>query len=224
MINITLISSVINISSNHFSYTNTRSVFTREERYDQTKRTIETIKEKIPNNKIMLIECSKLNEEETNYINENVDYFFNLNDLNDEDILSKVNHYSKSLGEGTLTIYALRYLFMNNIPFDNLFKISGRYWLNDHFDYSDYSNYKNISRLHPHSENVCITIIYKITYETSKKWLDNLLNSNYDFYRCETFETIFKKFMDSLDKDEVVFIKELGVSGNIAVDGVYVDY
>jgi len=62
MNNITLITSIINISSNPLSYTNIRSVYTREERFIQTKNTIKTVREKIANNKILLVECSLLND------------------------------------------------------------------------------------------------------------------------------------------------------------------
>ena len=50
---------------------------------------------------------------------------------------------SKSLGEGTMTNHAIKYLRQNNIYFDNFFKISGRYWLSDNFMYNNFNNDKN---------------------------------------------------------------------------------
>ena len=63
MNNITLITSIVNISNNPLSYTNIRSVYTREQRFIQTKNTIKSVREKIANNKILLVECSDLNDE-----------------------------------------------------------------------------------------------------------------------------------------------------------------
>ena len=48
MINLILITSVICITNKPLSYTKTRSVFTHEERFEQTLKTIQTIRDKIP--------------------------------------------------------------------------------------------------------------------------------------------------------------------------------
>jgi len=62
MINLVLITSIVNTPNLPLSYTKTRSVFTTEERFTQTKKTILSVKEKIPNCKILIVECSKLSE------------------------------------------------------------------------------------------------------------------------------------------------------------------
>ena len=63
--NIVVITSVINIPDKPFSYTSTRSIFSKDERFEQTKYTISNLRNKIPCSKILLVECSELNEEET---------------------------------------------------------------------------------------------------------------------------------------------------------------
>ena len=45
-------------------YSRIRSVFTREQRFNQTKKTIQTIKEKIPESKIIIVECTNFNKED----------------------------------------------------------------------------------------------------------------------------------------------------------------
>ena len=62
MKNITLITSIIDTPNLPLSYTNCRSVFTKQQRFEQTQNTIASIREKIPDNKIILIECSPLND------------------------------------------------------------------------------------------------------------------------------------------------------------------
>ena len=67
MNNLVLITSVINTPDKPLSYSKVRSVFTREERYEQTKKTIQSIKENIPDYKIMIVECTDFTEEEKSY-------------------------------------------------------------------------------------------------------------------------------------------------------------
>ena len=127
MNNLVLITSVISTTNNPLSYINNRSVYSHLERFEQTKKTIESVKEKIPNSKIIIVECSNLNEEIINYLIKNSDYFLNL--YNNQKIRNNISHISKSLGEGTMTLCALKFIIQNNIEFNNLIKISGRYWL-----------------------------------------------------------------------------------------------
>ena len=47
--NLVLITSVVCTPNIPLSYINTRSCYTHDERFEQTKKTIKTIKEKIPN-------------------------------------------------------------------------------------------------------------------------------------------------------------------------------
>jgi hypothetical protein len=89
--NITLITSIIDTPNTPLSYTNTRSVFSKEERFEQTKKTILSIRNKIPNNKIFLVECSKLTLEENNYFLSNVDYFLNIYIFDFNIIIVKLN-------------------------------------------------------------------------------------------------------------------------------------
>ena len=53
MNNLVLITSVICTTNNPLSYINTRSIYSHEERFEQTKKTIQTIREKIPNSIFM---------------------------------------------------------------------------------------------------------------------------------------------------------------------------
>ena len=131
MNNIILITSVINTPNNPLSYSKTRSVYNRNERFEQTKKTIQSVKEKLPNIKIMIVECSNFNEEENNYFKENCDYILNL--WEKKELHNNIFGTSKSLGEGTMTIEALKYIEELNLEYQYLYKISGRYWLNDNF-------------------------------------------------------------------------------------------
>jgi hypothetical protein len=80
MNNLVLITSIIKPPNTPLSYISVRSVFTIEERFEQTKHTIQSIREKIPGAKIFIVECSELDENELSYFTQNSDYFLNLYD------------------------------------------------------------------------------------------------------------------------------------------------
>ena len=121
MDNLVLITSIVNTPNKPLSYTNTRSIFSRNERFEQTKLTIQSIKAKIPNHKILLVECSDFNEEEKLYFEKECNYILNL--WNNKELHSNIFGLSKALGEGTLTSQGFIYLNENNIHhFKEIFK------------------------------------------------------------------------------------------------------
>jgi len=223
MTSITLITSVINTPNIPLSYITTRSVFTKEQRFEHTKQTIFSVREKIPNTKIFLIECSILSEEETIYFQEHVDYFYNIYDYGDEKLINSMFTNSKAMGEGTMTITALKFLFENNIEFDNLFKLSGRYWLNDTFNYNIYNN--NMSYVYKinNDANNTFTCFYKLSRKITYKWLEFLLKSESDFIQCVGYENIFAKFLKTIDEKIRIIDKNIGLNGYVSVCGTFIE-
>jgi hypothetical protein len=129
---------------------------------------------------------------------------------------------SKSMGEGTMTILALNYLLKNNIPFDNIFKISGRYWLNDSYNYKSYNNdFTCIHNIHNDSTNA-FTCFYKLSKTDAIKWLDFLINSENDFIHCVGFEIIFAKFLKTIN-DVNIIEGVVGINGYVTVSGDYIN-
>jgi hypothetical protein len=224
MKNVTLITSVIDTSKNKLSYTNIRSFWTKEQRFEQTKKTIYSVKQFIPNNKILLVECSLLTEDEKTFFTENTDYFLNLYDLNDKRILERINSNSKSMGEGTMTMFGLDFLLNNNIEFDNLFKLSGRYWLNDNFNYNFYdNNFSSVCKIYDNFESV-FTCLYKLNKEMTKNWLEYLKSSENDFINCVGYENIFGSFTKSQKMENYLFmVRPLGLNGFISICNEYID-
>jgi hypothetical protein len=222
MQNITLITSVINTPNSPLSYSNIRSIFNKNDRFDHTKKTISSIRQKIPDNKIMIIECSLLTHDERQYFIDNTDYFFNIHDTNDQHLIERMFSLSKSMGEGTMTILALNYLLQNNINFDNIFKISGRYWLNDAYNYKLYNNELTcVHKINNDSTNA-FTCFYKLSKCDAIAWLDFLINSEHDFTHCVGFEIIFAKFLKTIN--DVNFIEGVvGINGYVTVSGDYID-
>jgi hypothetical protein len=213
--NIIVITSIINIPDKPFSYTPIRSIYSRIERFEQTKYTIQTIKNKIPNNKIIVIECSELNEEENEYMNDNVDYFINL--YGNADLEKYIFGMSKSMGENTLLLTVINYLKENNIQYNNFYKMSGRYWLTDNFNYDNFNN----DKITYTCEKSDVNYIYTCFYKLNSKHIDlyvNFINTNKELLmNCICAEVFFGKFLNSVDQCEKNGIKMSGVAGYIAV-------
>ena len=122
MNNFVLITSVINTPNTPLSYSAVRSVFTRKERYEQTKKTIKSIKKYIPNCKIMIVECTDFTKEESDYINDQCDYVVN---LWHRTVTSQNIQFIKASSDDNKTLNIIQ----NRLSFKHLFKY-GRYWIN----------------------------------------------------------------------------------------------
>jgi hypothetical protein len=104
------------------------SVFSTEERFQQTIHTINTIKNKVPHALIVVLEAS--HGPKTLVMFNDVFMFYIDHDLID-------NPYSKSMGEAKiLQIFLTSDCYKNLTKTSNymVFKISGRYFLDDNFD------------------------------------------------------------------------------------------
>lgn len=209
---ITLITSVINTPNSPLSYSNVRSVFTRQERFEQTKKTVQSIKENLPNSKIIIVECSDLSEEENIYFKENCDYILNL--WNKKELHNYIFGPSKSLGEGIMTIEAFKYIEQLQFEYDYLYKISGRYWLNENFKIHNIEN--NIFKRINKNENNIFTALYKIDKKTVEKLVYFLIDNIENMKKCIGYEVLMSQFVKNIDKELVDII---GLSGAVTVCG-----
>jgi len=221
MNNLVLITSVICIENKPLSYTNIRSVYSHEERFNQTQKTIQTIRGKIPNSKILIVECSNLNEVMSKYLVQNSDYFINL--YGDEKIRNNTTGISKALGEGTMTICAINYIKENNIIYDNFFKISGRYWLSDNFNYNNFNNNDIIiNYINGDVENTS-TSLYKLHKINVDDFID-YLNRNMNLMKqCIGYEVLFARFLKEEKPNNIISLNKIGVNGYISVSYDFAD-
>ena len=235
--NLVLITSVIRTTTNHLSYTATRSIYNHTERYEQTKKTLTSIKEKIPNHKIFIIECSDLTAEETKFLKENSDYFLNLND--NPQIKQNVNSKSKSLGEGSMTISALEYIIKNNIEYDNLIKISGRYWLSDKFNYKYFANSNIIIKCIENNDMTNVftsstistatnvfTALFKLPQAYIEPLRDFLIANLNQMFNCIGYEVLFANFIRNIATSngvKIINISPIGLQGHVSVSNDFYD-
>jgi hypothetical protein len=212
MTDLVLVTSVINTPNKQLSYSKIRSIFTREERFKQTKKTIQSLKEKLFNCKIILVECTDFNEEENIYFQKNCDYILNL--WHENNLHNYIFGVSKSLGEGTMTIKALQYIQQLNLEYNYLYKISGRYWLNNNFKIENIQN--NVFKKINNDTNNIFTALYKIDKEIVNKLLYFLVNNVENMKKCIGYEVLMAHFVKNIDKNLVDII---GISGFVTVCG-----
>ena len=114
------------------------NVYGTVNRFEETLKTFDSIRSKVPNVKIISIDNSNipLTEEQKEIIKSKVDYFHQI----DHDIFTLfVNRIgSKGMGESYIMYEALNIIEKNNLLGKRVFKITGRYWLADSFDISFY--------------------------------------------------------------------------------------
>lgn len=220
--NLIIITSILNISKNELSYYHIRSVFDIYKRYEQTLKTINSIKKYIPNCFILFCECSDL----TNYndiqenIEQNVDQFLNFN--NNSSVKNEVNSQYKGSGENSILLEAIKYINNKNLIFDNVFKISGRYYLNDDFDFKLYNNNYNQFTLWDNNFNSYASLFYKIKF----KYL-NLLHTCFTYFidklkNGEALEILLNKYFNQyMNYQNITILDKMNISGNLSTEGYF---
>lgn len=217
--NFVMISSLIKITNAPLSYHPIRSVYSHKQRFDQTLKTIESIRKYIPNSFICLIDCSFFTPEENEILNNLCDFVINLYDDLD---MRKILRYSKSksLCEAIQTLNVIQFIKENNIKFKNFFKISGRYELNEEFNYSLYENDMNVGRLQADMQNYFITSFYKLTPESlyDLERVFNIPEYQVCLHAGTAYEEIFKFFM-RMQPNTKYLDCPLGIDEYISVNG-----
>ena len=221
--NLILITSKIVTSSNKFSYSKLRSVYTREERFNQTLNTIKSIKKYFnAEYKIMLIDDSELNSYEKEELIKKVDIILLKNDIKD------ISYYTnsspiKAFGELSQQKEAVNFIKNQNIKFKNLFKISGRYLLTEKFNYNLWLGDQNVFKLakeiikeKPNLKDYYYTSFYKISINNFLNYYNSifeLLDKNSICLSINSYglEQDLPKSLINKDKSCIRNIDEIGL-------------
>ena len=203
--NIVLITSKIIVSNSPFSYTPIRSIYTKEQRFTQTIKTIESVRRYIPDSYIVLVDNSELNKIEKEILINLTDNLINV--VNDETLNYNTNQNElKLFGEAAQQICFyntfLKKINVKNIC--NFYKISGRYFINDTFNYNDFNNNLNIFKKNEKvlDRDYYFTSFYKLEPNTLVKYfseLNNVMNNSdkYNKSRVNDFEVIVPKIIEN---------------------------
>ena len=214
--NIIIITSVINISNKPLSYYHTRSIFTIEERFNQTKNTIDSIYNKFKNNfDIFFCECSDLNDypQYETYIKNNVDYYYNFNKI--DLIKNYVESEYKGLGECYILKEAINIIIKNNKIYKDIYKLSNRYYLNDDFNINDFNDDFNIFNNWDNNLLSFCSIFYKIRFQDINIFYDALNNMDHDLKEGNSIEYSLFKFFNI----NIKILNKLNIQGNLSTEG-----
>lgn len=127
------------------------SAYDEQQRFEQTLKTIECIREKVPNSYVVLFECSSkpIDEKQKEVLKEKADLFL---EFYNEPVLKQIYEnlesrpelitYGKSLLETRGLLNTLSIIKKHNLFSDSqrVFKLTGRYLLNEYFDIKDYES------------------------------------------------------------------------------------
>ncbi len=219
--NIILITSKIYVSNNKFNYINNRSIYSKDERFLQTLNTIESIKKYIPNYFIILIDNSNFTDEEYNKLFTKVNLFLNIKNNKKLDYYTNESEF-KGYAEISQIITALYYIkaLMKQINLLNFFKITGRYTINNTFNFNQIiSNNFNIFKINKNIKDR--EYIYTCFYKITNTYFDNYFNNIEKLYNEIQITNIY----DNLDLETYLpkyienkkLINNLGIDQNVSV-------
>lgn len=218
------------------------SVYTPEVRFDQTFKTIETVRAHIPNSVICLVESSinGLSNEDKAKLVDKVDYFF---DFSKEAMLKQIaenphKDTAQNLSELVTLIKAFTVIKNKKIfdGCDRILKISGRYWLTDNFDIYKHDQvnkfvfFKKTLSQFPFGltraslQYMTRTYSFDISLlESFIDYLKEMLDHMQDTINDKRYIDIEHLFCKFIPKKSIVELGRIGVAGNISKSGALIE-
>lgn len=191
------------------------SVFSGHERFLQVLHSIQSIRMKIPNSYIVLLEIGSASKEYIDVLTKCVNEYHNMN----------VTHLNKNQGEATM-LY--RYLSSNDFQnkkqnYESISKLSGRYFLTDNFDFNKYPLEKPLikSRFFPDGGVHYETRYYRIPgnfIDTFYSRFHDFMTNHHNILDYDDVEHIFYNF-GILKLDESIHDVKIGVAGQVSGRG-----
>lgn len=165
-------------------------------RFEQTKKTIQSVREKIPDSYIIFLDCSALTSNQVEYIHSQVDHFEECkgDSYLHHQVFCAGNR--KSSGERAYMLKAIQYLRNHNERFTsvkNVFKVGGRYWLNDQFDYSKY-NSCDVDVLRTQWNGYVWSSCFKIDIHNVDTFYNMLISYEHPFTTGYTMESFMRDY------------------------------
>lgn len=210
------IPSVIKTSTKPFNYVGYRSVFTHEERFEQTLEQVKSLSV-IDNSDIYLLEGSQLNLKEMKLLTEYSKIILFCKDETGNDYSN--NHPNKSIYE----VYCMKFM-LTHFDFDWCLKFGGRYKLHYTFDINNFLEdkpvFKNVDAKNTFTQHESIVecIIYSIPKKDKQKFIkvfEKLLSSLYCNNDLGIENELYKL---ACDKD-FIRTNTLNVYGRDAIEG-----
>jgi hypothetical protein len=212
---ICILTSVINTGNISWCYSPKRSLFNTEERFQQTLKSIDSIRKYMPNTQILLVEGSKLEDEKLNIFKSQCDYVYYLGDDNETEkncILSNC----KGLGDSWIIRKGIDFIKQNNIKAQNIYKLSARYCLNENYIITNISTklptFKHVIN------NIYCTFFFSVPYNLLDKY-EQIINHTIDIMKNRT-DISLEIILPSLFENKYI-VETIGCEGIIAIDESY---
>lgn len=190
-----------------------------ETRFQQTLETIESIRMKVPNSTILLVENStELPREAETIIKTFVDHYIYIGDR--RDVITLNRDGVKGAGEAYMLLVAFDYIKSNNIKSNRIFKLSGRYKLSKEFDIEFYNSMNDnyvfkIRDKHEHQLDYFLhTRMWSFGYSILNTTIDMISKSLTMIF--EKNITIEESIFKVIDKSKLSEIDRLYCEGYIA--------
>jgi hypothetical protein len=220
------------VISNALVVSGAKSVYSLEQRYEQTLKTIDSIDKACPSSiKIMFDAGETLSEKHVKSIADRGVTVIHTG--GQESVKACAQRGLKSVGESLSFHMTLNLIRANNIVADRIYKISGRYWLNDNFVLgSEHVNkfvFTKRTKTWMHEDQIKITGVdhtyqsrlFHFDYSLLPTMLDELKNVMIDCsYLGIDIEHAYFKYMSKYNPIEM---DKIGLSGYQAPTGEMVD-
>jgi hypothetical protein len=206
-----IITSVIYFSGKKIYGAVKRSLFSPAERTEQTIKTVASIREKVPGATIVLLELGREKNIASELRNRIDSYVF----AGDRALVKwAVNGKHRGLGEAMGLIVSNKELSGDA---DFYFKISGRYFLDNHFDPALWEGDSLLARKYGKGIS---TRLYGFAKELYPRWQNALKRSLPALYLGKSIEDVFPvKF----GVERIKEIKRLGLAGYVGPYGEYLE-
>lgn len=210
------------------------SIYSPEQRLEQMVKTLESVKEKMPNSEIWVYDSSPyvLTENQSSTMARYAKVLYTGSD-------PMINAFSlagkKSVAEGISTAETIKYFIHGKSPEDTyrrIYKLSGRYWLNENFKPGlEHTNSYVFTKKHPswlpidiqnalgvyHLFNVRL---WHMDYSLIDNYMETLSGIIYDSvtYGIDIEHSYYRNIASQHDVKHIE-VDKIGVSGNIAPNG-----
>lgn len=225
-------------------YASSTTVYQTEDRFNQTLKTIETIKKHIPDSVICLADNSvkALDETQRSVLTDSVDYFLDFSkDQVFADIAQSIQHKDsvQNLSEIILLIKLMKIINDNNL-FDGcerIFKISGRYEITDAFNIKKHDQetlkyvfFKQLlTQFQPNVTQQSLQLmcrLYSFDKNLSTDFVDKLttmLSHMQERLQAGGYIDIEHMFCKFIPKTQLVELGRMGVKGMISKSGMMIE-
>ena len=195
------------------------SCFSGDVRILQIVKSIESVRNKVPNCFIVLLETGSASNEEKEFLTGLVNLYMTVH----------VTTFVKSMGEATMIYRFLSSSWFqeNKQRFSTYSKLSGRYFLTDSFDFSKYPLDKIFIRFRwgGESEGLFETRYYRIPgskIDLYAKNLENLLTNHAYVFKFLDIEHLYF-LLNFFPLEETIHDQTIGLAGWITGNGQYLE-